>query len=63
MKAEFDKVDGLQIYESHMKKMDMIKNNLHKPKDATKLEQGGSKRKTFKKMPRHSKNKTLSYRS
>jgi hypothetical protein len=62
MKAETDKVNGLQIYESHMKKTDMLKNNLHKPIDATKLEQGGSNRKTFRKMPRKSKNKTLSDR-
>lgn len=62
MKAETDKQNGLQIYESHMKKLDMLKNNLHKPIDATKLEKGGSNRRTFKKIPRHSKNKTFSYR-
>jgi hypothetical protein len=62
MKPEYDRVEGLKIYESHMKKMKMIKNNLHKPKDATKLEKGGSNRKTFKKKYRHSKNKSVSNR-
>jgi hypothetical protein len=63
MKPEFNKVNGLQMYESHMKKMNMIRNNLHKKKDAIKLEQGGaSNRKTFKKTPRQSKNKTFSNR-
>lgn len=60
MKPEYDKLNGLKIYESHIKNMNMLKNNLHK--DATKLEQGGSNRKTFKKLPCHSKNKTLSRR-
>jgi len=62
MKPEYDKLNGLKIYESHMKKMNMIKNNLHKPVDAMKLEKGG--RKTVKLSPRSSKykNKTHSNR-
>lgn len=60
MKPEYDKVDGLKIYESHMKNMNMIKNNLHKKIDATKL-QGGI-RNTVKVKPTQYKNKTISNR-
>ena len=61
MKPEYDKVDGLKIYESHMKNMNMIKNNLHKKIDATKL-QGGI-RNTVKVKPTQNKNKTVSNRN